>query len=73
MIIRHYVLNQSKRAIAQQQKRDERAVRVSMQMAEGFVDGCLSMIDVCLEMDPATMKSEIYDESVGAAAKSVLV
>lgn len=44
-----------------------------MQMAEGFVDGCLSMIDVCLEMDPATMKSEIYDESVGAAAKSVLV
>ncbi|CNE10912.1 phage antitermination protein Q [Yersinia kristensenii] len=73
LIIRHYVLNQSKRAIARQQKRDERAVRVSMQMAEGFVDGCLSMIDACLEMDPATMKSEIYDKSVGAAAKSALV
>ncbi|CNJ15069.1 MULTISPECIES: antiterminator Q family protein [Yersinia] len=51
LIIRHYVLNQSKRAIARQQRRNERAIRVSIQMAEGFVDGCLSMVGAHLEMD----------------------
>ncbi|HDL6513341.1 TPA: antiterminator Q family protein [Yersinia enterocolitica] len=51
LVIRHYVYNQSKRAIARQQKKDERAIRINLQMAEGFVDGCLAMMDICLEMD----------------------
>ncbi|WP_242365235.1 antiterminator Q family protein [Yersinia enterocolitica] len=51
LVIRHYVYNQSKRAIARQQKKDERAIRINLQMAEGFVDGCLAMMDIRLEMD----------------------
>ncbi|CFR10130.1 phage antitermination protein Q [Yersinia frederiksenii] len=73
LIVRHYILNQSKRLIARQKKRDERAVRISLQMAEGFVDGCLAMMQIHLEMDPETQKSDIYDKSVGAAAKTALV
>ncbi|HHL2562178.1 TPA: antiterminator Q family protein [Yersinia enterocolitica] len=52
LLIWHYVYHQSKRAIARQQKKDERAIRISLQMAEGFVDGCLAMMDISLEMDP---------------------
>lgn len=52
LVIRHYVYHQSKRAIARQQKQDERAIRINLQMAEGFIDGCLAMMDIRLEMDP---------------------
>lgn len=69
LIIRHYIYNQSKRAIARQQKKNERAIRISMQMAEGFVDGCLAMMSISLEMDPEIQKSDFYEKSVGAAAK----
>ncbi len=56
LLIRHYVYHQSKRAIARQQKKDERAIRISLQMAEGFVDGCLAMMDIPLEMDAKITK-----------------
>ncbi|HAP2506517.1 TPA: antitermination protein Q, partial [Escherichia coli] len=29
----------------------EKLIRIEIQMAEGFIDGCLSMLDVKLEMD----------------------
>ncbi|CNI85612.1 phage antitermination protein [Yersinia enterocolitica] len=56
LIIRHYIYNQSKRSIARQQKKNERAIRISLQLAEGFVDGCLAMTDIRLEMDPEIKK-----------------
>ncbi|MDN0109627.1 antiterminator Q family protein [Yersinia mollaretii] len=56
LIIRHYIYNQSKRAIARQQKKNERAIRISLQLAEGFVDGCLAMTNIRLEMDPEIQK-----------------
>lgn len=73
LIIRHYVLNHSKRAIARQQKRDEKLVRINMQMAEGFVDGCLAMLNVKLEMDPLIENLHIYEKTLTRSAKSVLV
>ncbi|WP_145568140.1 antiterminator Q family protein [Yersinia mollaretii] len=73
LIIRHYVLNQSKRAIARQQKRDEKLVRINMQMAEGFIDGCLAMLNIKLEMDPLIENLHIYEKTVTRSAKSVLV
>ncbi|CNG67400.1 antitermination protein Q [Yersinia kristensenii] len=73
LIIRHYVLNQSKRAIARQQKRDEKLIRINMQMAEGFIDGCLAMLNVKLEMDPLIEHLYIYEKTLTRSAKSVLV
>ncbi|EOM9823858.1 antiterminator Q family protein, partial [Escherichia coli] len=32
-------------------KKDEKLIRIEIQMAEGFIDGCLSMLDVKLEME----------------------
>ncbi|MWP35764.1 antiterminator Q family protein, partial [Escherichia coli] len=32
-------------------KKDEKLIRIEMQMAEGFIDGCLSMLDITLDMD----------------------
>ncbi len=52
LLILHYVMKQPKRAIARAIKRDEKLVRIMLQMAEGFVEGCLAMLDVKLEMDP---------------------
>ena len=73
LIIRHYVLNQSKRAIARQQKRDEKLVRINMQMAEGFVDGCLAMLNVKLTMDPLIENLHIYEKTLTRSAKNILV
>lgn len=73
LIIRHYVLNQSKRAIARQQKRDEKLVRINMQMAEGFVDGCLAMLNVKLTMDHLIENLHIYEKTLTRSAKNVLV
>lgn len=73
LIIRHYVLNQSKRAIARQQKRDERLIRINIQMAEGFIDGCLAMLNVKLEMDPFIKNIHFYEKTLVRSAKSVLV
>lgn len=73
LIIRHYVFNQSKRAIARQQKRDEKLVRINIQMAEGFIDGCLAMLNVKLEMDPLIENLHIYEKKLTRSAKSILV
>ncbi|EFB1549667.1 hypothetical protein FJT46_24660 [Escherichia coli] len=39
------------RFIAKARGKDEKLIRIEIQMAEGFIDGCLSMLDVKLEMD----------------------
>lgn len=47
----HYIKDISKRALVRKLKRSEGMIRIKFQMAEGFIDGCLSMLDVRLEMD----------------------
>ncbi|ACR69469.2 antitermination protein Q [Edwardsiella ictaluri] len=51
LLVAHYLYGISKRKIAKVRKKDEKLIRIEIQMAEGFIDGCLSMLDVCLEMD----------------------
>ena len=45
LLVNYYVFNQSKRSIAKQRKKDEKIIRISLQLAEGFIDGCLSSLD----------------------------
>lgn len=51
LLVAHYLYGISKRKIAKARKKDEKIIRIEIQMAEGFIDGCLSMLDVKLEMD----------------------
>ncbi|QXC99343.1 antiterminator Q family protein [Klebsiella sp. PL-2018] len=51
LLVVHYLYGISKRKIAKARKKDEKLIRIEIQMAEGFIDGCLSMLDVALEMD----------------------
>lgn len=51
LLVAHYLYGISKRKIAKAQRKDEKLIRVEIQMAEGFIDGCLSMLDVRLDMD----------------------
>lgn len=51
LLVAHYFYGISKRKIAKVRKKDEKLIRIEIQMAEGFIDGCLSMIDVKLDMD----------------------
>ena len=51
MLLSYYYYGVSKRKIAKVKKCDEKSVRIKIQMAEGFVEGCLSMLDVKLEME----------------------
>ncbi|HIG8413500.1 TPA: antiterminator Q family protein [Klebsiella michiganensis] len=51
LLVAHYLYGISKRKIAKAQKKDEKMIRIEIQMAEGFIDGCLCMLDVRLDMD----------------------
>ncbi|HDU3666178.1 TPA: antitermination protein Q [Klebsiella aerogenes] len=51
LLVAHYLYGISKRKIAKARKKDEKLIRIQIQMAEGFIDGCLSMLDCVLEMD----------------------
>lgn len=51
LIVLHYFYNISKRKLAQRAKCDEKMIRIQVQMAEGFIEGCLAWLDVRLEMD----------------------
>lgn len=50
-IVLHYVFNMSKRSIARAFKKDEKLIRVQLQLGENFVEGCLAILDIKLEMD----------------------
>lgn len=52
LLVAHYLYGISKRKLAKARKKDEKLIRIEIQMAEGFIDGCLSMLDISLEMDP---------------------
>ncbi len=51
LLVAHYLYGISKRKLAKARKKDEKIIRIEIQMAEGFIDGCLSMLDVSLDMD----------------------
>lgn len=51
LLVAHYLYAVSKRSIARARKRDEKLIRIEIQMAEGFIDGCLAMLNVDLDMD----------------------
>ncbi|HEB4874346.1 TPA: antitermination protein Q [Kluyvera ascorbata F0526] len=51
LLVAHYLYGVSKRSIARRRGRDEKYIRIEMQVAEGFIGGCLAMLDVKLEMD----------------------
>jgi len=45
-----YIKKISKRQLAKSLKCDEKLIRIKLQLAEGFIEGCLSMLSVNLEM-----------------------
>lgn len=47
----HYIKGISKRMLARRMQVSEGMVRIKLQLAEGFVEGCLTMMDAELEMD----------------------
>lgn len=51
LIFLHYVYGISKRKIAKNYKVSEGRIRQQIQVAEGFINGCLAMLDVKLEME----------------------
>lgn len=50
LLVMHYLYGMSKRKIARLVKKDERLIRIEIQMAEGFVDGCLSILNVKIDI-----------------------
>lgn len=62
LLVVHYIYRVSKRQMAKHRKKSEKQIRIEMQMAEGFIEGCLSMLDVTLEMD-VLVQTEIFQKS----------
>ncbi|QPT34341.1 antitermination protein Q [Proteus penneri] len=50
-LILHYIYQHTKRSIARRWKISESRVRQIIQVAEGFVEGGLAMLEIRLEMD----------------------
>ncbi|NBJ34448.1 antitermination protein [Serratia fonticola] len=51
LVMRHHYYGQSIRSIARSWKCSDGTIRKKMQTAEGFVGGCLAMLDIKLDMD----------------------
>ncbi|WP_313390125.1 antiterminator Q family protein [Leclercia sp.] len=51
LLVAHYLYGISKRKIAKARNKDEKIIRIEIQMAEGFIDGCLATLDIKLDMD----------------------
>jgi len=73
LIVLHYFYNISKRKLAQRVKCDEKMIRIQVQMAEGFLEGCLAWLDVRLEMDPELEPRKITQKTLTRSAKSLLM
>lgn len=61
LVEEHYIQGISKRHLARKHKCDEKLIRVKLNMAEGFVEGCLAMLEVRLEMDLYTQRKIIEE------------
>lgn len=55
LLVAHYLYRIPKRSIGRSLKKDEKVIRIEVQMAEGFIEGCLAMLNIGLEMDPVVM------------------
>lgn len=73
LIVLHYFYNISKRKLAQRAKCDEKMIRIQVQMAEGFLEGCLAWLDVRLEMDPELEPRKIMQKTLSRSAKSLVM
>ena len=73
LLMAHYVYGVSKRTLARILKQDEKTVRVQLQVAEGFIDGCLSMLDATLEMDPEVEVTIVKEEPKPRPVKKVVM
>ncbi|EPH6761321.1 antiterminator Q family protein [Cronobacter dublinensis] len=51
LLVAHYLFGISKRRIARVCKKDEKIIRIEIQLAEGFIDGCLSILSLKLDLD----------------------
>lgn len=51
LLVAYYLYGISKRKLAKARKKDEKLIRIEIQLAEGFIDGCLSMLDLTLDLD----------------------
>ena len=51
LLVAHYLYGISKRKLAKARKKDEQIIRIEIQMAEGFIEGCLAILNVSLDMD----------------------
>ncbi|EKN4208092.1 antitermination protein [Yersinia ruckeri] len=51
LLVLHYLYNVSLRSIARKRKCSDGTIRKEMQLAEGFIGGCLSILEVRLELD----------------------
>lgn len=51
IIVAHYFYGLSKRSIAKKMKKDEKIIRIQIQMAEGFIEGCLAALNIKLDLD----------------------
>lgn len=51
LLVVHYVYMVSKRQIAKVGKKSEKQIRIEILLAEGFIEGCLSMINARLELE----------------------
>ncbi len=72
IILRHYVYRQSKSSIAMTWKCSEREIRRQLQVVEGFIDGCLSMAGIRLEMDEQTQSMNIDKKIFCRPEKNIL-
>lgn len=69
LLVVHYIYRISKRQMAKHRKKSEKQIRIEIQMAEGFIEGCLSMLDFPLEMDPI-VQMENRQKNASAVRKS---
>lgn len=51
LLVAHYVMGISLRAIARKRKCSDGTIRKELQTAEGFVGGCLAMLDITFNVD----------------------
>ncbi|MBT2102149.1 antitermination protein Q [Enterobacter mori] len=51
LLVGHYVYMIPKRRIAKRYKKSEKQIRIEMMLAEGFIEGCLSMLNIKLELE----------------------
>ena len=51
LLVAHYLYGFSRRKIAKVQGKDEKLIRIEILLAEGFIDGCLSTLDIHLDME----------------------